>query len=185
MSQGCALLILGSKGQRSRSQCIDHWKWFMLHNCFPFTPIIMKLHIKTFHELRMCPLDFGVNRSKVKVTMYWFLKMVSFLSYLTPWNFTQRLPLSWGCALLILESKGQRSRWQCLDYWKWFKLHNCISLTPIIIKLHIKTPFELRMCSVDFGVKSSKVKVTMHWFLKMSFAHNCFIFTPIIMKLHT
>ena len=29
--------------KRSRSQFIDFWKWLMSHNCFPFTPIIMKL----------------------------------------------------------------------------------------------------------------------------------------------
>ena len=55
--------------QRSRSQCINYWKWFPAHNCFPFKPIIMKLHIQTPHEARMCPIDFEVKRSKVKVTM--------------------------------------------------------------------------------------------------------------------
>ena len=64
-----ALSILGSKDQRSRSQCIYNWKWFMSHNSFPFTPIIMKLLTKTPHEWRMCPKDFGVKRLKVKVTM--------------------------------------------------------------------------------------------------------------------
>ena len=46
---------------------------FPAHNCFPFTPIIMKLHMQTPHEARMCPIDFEVKRSKVKVTMhnYW------------------------------------------------------------------------------------------------------------------
>ena len=52
-------------------------KWFPTHNCFPFTPIIMKLHMQTPHESRMCPIDFEVKRSKVKVTMYKLLKMVS------------------------------------------------------------------------------------------------------------
>ena len=46
MSWERALLISAWKGQRSRSQCIDYWKWFMSHNCFPFTPFIMKLHTK-------------------------------------------------------------------------------------------------------------------------------------------
>ena len=55
--------------QRSRSQCINYRKWFRAHNCFPFTPIIMKLHMQTPHESRMCPIDFEVKRSKVKVTM--------------------------------------------------------------------------------------------------------------------
>ena len=42
---------------------------FPAHNCFPFTPIIMKLHMQTPHESRMCPINFEVKRSKVKVTM--------------------------------------------------------------------------------------------------------------------
>ena len=50
---------------------------FPAHNCFPFTPIIMKLHMQTPHESRMCPIDFEVKRSKVKVTMHKLLKMVS------------------------------------------------------------------------------------------------------------
>ena len=44
---------------------------------FPFTPIIMKLHMQTPYEARMCPIDFEVKRSKVKVTMHKLLKMVS------------------------------------------------------------------------------------------------------------
>ena len=50
---------------------------FPAHNCFPFTPIIMNLHMQTPHEARMCPIDFEVKRSKVKVTMHKLLKMVS------------------------------------------------------------------------------------------------------------
>ena len=50
---------------------------FPAHNCFPFTPIIMKLHMQTPHEARMCPIDFEVKRSKVKVTMHKLPKMVS------------------------------------------------------------------------------------------------------------
>ena len=77
MSQVCALWNLGSKGQRSRSQCKDYWKWFLVHNCFPFTPIFMKLHMQSPHESSMDPMDFGVKRSKVKVTMQGLLKKVS------------------------------------------------------------------------------------------------------------
>ena len=50
---------------------------FPAHNYFPFTPIIMKLHMQTPHEARMCPIYFEVKRSKVKVTMHKLLKMVS------------------------------------------------------------------------------------------------------------
>ena len=99
---------------------------FPAHNCFPFTPIIMKLHMQTPHEARMCPIDFEVKRSK-----------------------------------------GQRSRSQCINYWKWFPAHNCFPFTPIIMKLHMQTPHEARMCPIDFEVKRSKVKVTMHKLLKM------------------
>ena len=41
MSRGCALLILRSKGQRSRLQCIDKWKWLILYHhdhCLYDTP---------------------------------------------------------------------------------------------------------------------------------------------------
>ena len=38
------------------------------------TFIIMKLHMQTTHESRMCPIDFEVKRSKVKVTMHKLLK---------------------------------------------------------------------------------------------------------------
>ena len=41
----------------------------LAHNCFPFTPIFMKLHMQSPHELILDPMDFGVKRSKVKVTM--------------------------------------------------------------------------------------------------------------------
>ena len=74
MSRVWTLWTLGSKGQRSRSQCKDYWKWFLAHNCFPFTPIFMKLHIQSPHESSMDPMDFGVKRSKVKVTMQGLLK---------------------------------------------------------------------------------------------------------------
>ena len=80
---------------------------FPAHNCFPFTPIIMKLHMQTPHEARMRPIDFEV----------------------------------------------QRSRSQCINYWKWFPAHNCFPFTPIIMKLHMQTPHESRMCPIDFKVK--------------------------------
>ena len=87
MRQGCALWILRSKGQRSRSQCINYWKWFPAHNRFPFTPIIMKLHMQTRHEARMCPIDFRVKGSNVKVIVHWFQEMV--------WLFKISLTFTW------------------------------------------------------------------------------------------
>ena len=73
--------------------------WFPAHNCFPFTPIIMKLHMQTPHESRMCPIDFEVKRSKVKVTMHKLLKMVSgaqLLSLYTYHHETSRADSPWG-----------------------------------------------------------------------------------------
>ena len=76
MSQGCALLILRSKGQRSRSWRMVIWKWFPYDNWLCNQPMIMKLHTLTHHESRMCPIDFGVKRSTVKVMAHGYLKMV-------------------------------------------------------------------------------------------------------------
>ena len=76
MSQGCALLILRSKGQRSRSWRMVIWKWFPDDNWLCNQPMIMKLHTLTHHESRMCPIDFGVKRSTVKVMAHGYLKMV-------------------------------------------------------------------------------------------------------------
>ena len=77
MSRVWTLWTLGSKGQRSRSQYKDYWKRILAHNCFPFTHIFMKLHMQSPHESSMDPMDFGVKRSKVKVTMQGLLKIVS------------------------------------------------------------------------------------------------------------
>ena len=119
-SWGCAQLILRSKGQ-GHNAFIGNWRWLILHNSFVFSPIIMKLHIKTPYGLRMCPMDFEVKTS--------------------------------------------RSR--CIT--EIFFLHNCFPFTPIIVKLHTQSPIELKMCPIDFRVKRSKVKVTIHWLLKMVF----------------
>ena len=111
MSQGSSLLTSGSKGQRSRSLFIDFWKWLMLHNCFPLTPMIMKLHTKTPLEWRVCPIGVRVKRSKVKVTMQWLLFLwciTAFPLHLQSSNFTQRFPVSQEYALLILGLKTWR-----------------------------------------------------------------------------
>ena len=110
-SQGWALLTLGSKGQRSRSQFIDFRKWLMSHNCFPFAPIIMKLHTKCPLEWRVCPMGVRVKRSKVKVTMQWLLflwRITAFPFHLQSSNFSHRFPVSQEYALLILGFKTWR-----------------------------------------------------------------------------
>ena len=44
---------------RSRSQCIDYWKWFLAHNCFPFTFTIIKLLTHIPFKSRICLHDIG------------------------------------------------------------------------------------------------------------------------------
>ena len=75
MSQGWVRLTLGSKGQGHKAW--GEVKWFYAHNCFPFTPFLKKLQRHTPHESRMGPIDLGVKKSKVKVTMHRLGKMVS------------------------------------------------------------------------------------------------------------
>ena len=189
MSQGCALLILRSKGQRSRSWRMVIWKWFPDDNWLCNQPMIMKLHTLTPHESRMCPIDFWVKRSTVKVMAHGYLKMVhrnngcrfefvgvgggpvllqqyfqyAFICcpYMLPllfengfrtitdsvinlwsWNFIHLLTMSQGCALLILRSKGQRSRSWRMVIWKWFPDDNWLCNQPMIMKLHTLTPHE-------------------------------------------
>ena len=52
------------------SVCLSFPFGFPAHNCFPLTPIIMKLHIQTPHESRMCPIDFEVQRSRSQCINY-------------------------------------------------------------------------------------------------------------------
>ena len=152
-----------SKDQRSRSQCIDNWKWFMLHNWFPFTPTCSDL--SSWNFIQRLPWDEDVP--------YWFwghkvkgkghnalipenglCHIIAFPLHLSSWNFIQRLPMSWGCALWILGSKDQR--WSS-HYALITENGKCciiaFSFTPIIMKLYIKTPHESRMCPLDSGVK--------------------------------
>ena len=81
-----------------------------------------------------------------------------------------------------IDFEVQRSRSQCINYWKWFPAHNCFPFTPIIMKIHMQTPHEARMCPIDFEVQRSRSQCINYW--KWFPAHNCFPFTPIIMKLH-
>ena len=115
MSQGCALLILRSKGQRSRSWRMVIWKWFPDDNWLFNQPMIMKLHTLTHHESRMCPIDFEVKRVKGQGHGAWlfengFRTITDSVINQWSWNFIHLLTMSQGCALLILRSKGQRSR---------------------------------------------------------------------------
>ena len=53
----------------------------------------MKLHTLAPHESRICPIDFGVNRSKVKVIWHWWLKITDSVIHLWSWNFIHLLSL--------------------------------------------------------------------------------------------
>ena len=68
--------------------------------------------------------------------------------------------MSQGCALWMSESKCQRSRSQCSDYWKWFLAHNCCPFTSAIIKRHAQIPCESRICLTDIGVKNLR---SLNW----------------------
>ena len=126
----------------------------MSHNCFPFTPIIMKLHTKTPHESRMCTMDFGVkgHRSRSQCIDYWkCLKSHNcfpFTPIIMKLNTKTHLmrPMDFG---------GQRLRSQCSDYWKWILAHNCLPFISAIIKLHAQIPCESRVCLNDIGVKKT------------------------------
>ena len=100
-------------GQKVKVTMHELPKMFMPHNCYPFTPIIMKLH-------------------------------------------TQPLPMSRGCALLILGSKGQRTRSQCIDYWKRCISHNCYPFTLIIMKLHTQTHMSWWFVILILGSKGQR-----------------------------
>ena len=58
------------------------------------------------------------------------------------WNFIHLLTMSQGCALLILRSKGQRSRSWRMVIWKWFPDDNWLCYQPMMMKLHTLTPHE-------------------------------------------
>ena len=179
MSQGCALLIFRSKGQRSRSWRMVIWKWFPDDNWLCNQPMIMKLHTLTPHEF------VGVGGGPVLLQQYFqyaficcpymlpllfengFRTITDSVINLWSWNFIHLLTMSQGCALLILKSKGQRSRSWRMVIWKWFPDDNWLCNQPMIMKLHTLTHHESRMRPIDFELKRSKVKVMAHGYLKI------------------
>ena len=212
MSQGCALLILRSKGQRSRSWRMVIWKWFPDDNWLCNQPMIMKTSYTYSPWVKDVPYWFWGQKvngpSSWRMVIFWKWSteiMVADLNllgsvgdlycfsnyfqyaficcpYMLPllfengfrtitdsvinqwsWNFIHLLTMSQGCALLILRSKGQRSRsWRMVIFWKWFPDDNWLCNQPMIMKLHTLTHHESRMRPIDFAVKRSKVKVMAH-----------------------
>ena len=66
MNEGFAYWFLTQKvkGQVHNALIIENG--LLLHNCFPYANIITKLHTKTPHESRMCPMGFGGQKVKGK-----------------------------------------------------------------------------------------------------------------------
>ena len=147
MSQGCALLILRSKGQRSKSWRMVIWKWFPDDNWLCNQPMIMKLHTLTPHEF------VGVGGGPVLLQQYFqyaficcpymlpllfengFRTITDSVINLWSWNFIHLLTMSQGCALSILRSKGQgHGAWlfengfrtitdSVINQWSWNFIH--------------------------------------------------------------
>ena len=159
ISQGYALLILRSKGQRPRSRDMVNYKWFPDYNWLCNQPTVMKLHTHAPHESRMCPIDFEVQRWRSWGNDDWkcFLDWNWLCNQheTVIWNFIHLLPMSQGCALLISGSKGQRSRSWRISVWKRFLDHKwlCNPYPLMIMKLHTPSPYKWRMCLIDFGVQ--------------------------------
>ena len=174
--------------QRSTSKCIDNWKWFISHNCFPFTHIIMNFiqRLPMSGGCALLILGFKGEVHHASITENELCCIIAFPLHVSSWDFIQIIHMSWVYVLLILGSKSQRSKSKCIDYWKWFTkcmLHNCFPFTHIIMKLHTKTPYEFRMCLLDFGVQ--RLRSQCIDFLKWLFAHNCIPFPANLMKHHT
>ena len=110
---------------------------------------MMILHICVDHDPERISIDFGVKRSKGKVifglwTFYHFHTITPFPFGIHWWYFTHVLAMIRGRPLLILGSKGKRSRsyWtlssllflhdNSISFWHTMMiLHACIILTMI------------------------------------------------------
>ena len=99
--------------QRSSSQCIGYWKWFMSHNWFPFTPIIMKFAHRLPMSWGYATLIFGSKGLRLNVTQcieyrYWKQFMLHDCSSFTPW---------WA-TIMKLHTQTPDELWMCfIDFW--------------------------------------------------------------------
>ena len=104
MSQGCALFIFGSKGQRSGSQHIDYRKRFMSHNCFPFTLSSWNFtyRLTMSQGCTLVILGSKCQRSRSKciylITENSNWHIIALPLHIQSWNFTHRLHISQGYA---------------------------------------------------------------------------------------
>ena len=166
MSQGCALVILGSN-----VKVIMDWllKMVIKHNSFSFSPtcINIKLHTETTNESRIDVRVTGLRSRSQCIDVWNCFWLIIALPYTTIIKLHMKTSNKSVMCPIDLGSKSQRSRSQCGDYWELFMVHNCFHFIPIIMKLHTQTPHESRMSSINFGVKRAKIKVTIHWCLEM------------------
>ena len=97
----------------------------------------VKLGRHVNHDERMNPIDFGGQRSKVKVTMdIYGNKLVNTIVTkplcISLSNLADMLTMVRGWTLLILEVRGQRSRSQWtymeISLWTWKLLNRCVLL---------------------------------------------------------
>ena len=146
--------------------------------------IVMKFHRLTHHELRICPIGFGVKRSRSQCIDYWklfmshncfpFTPIIMKLLTQTPHEFSM-CPIDFldqkvkgqGHNALITENSlcciialpllpGDPPSWNSIA---WF-----LSLyTYHHESAHTDSPW---VEGVPFQFMDSKVKVTMHWLLK-------------------
>ena len=130
-----------------------------MHNCFPFTPILMKVYRYTPNESRMGP-DIGVKRSKVKITKKKFIDFWKWLMSHNCFPFTPiimklhtKTPLEWRVCPMGVGVKRSKVK-VTMQWWLFFMAYNCFSFTSAIIKLHAQIPCESRICLTDIGVKN-------------------------------
>ena len=115
MSQGCTLLILRSKGQRSRSWGLVNCKWFPDYNWLCKSTYVHETSYTYSPWVKDTPYWIWGQKVKGQGHGAWlivngFLTITDSVINLWSWNFIHMLPMSQGCTLLILRSKGQRSR---------------------------------------------------------------------------
>ena len=101
MSQGLVQWTLGSTGQRSRSQCIDIWKWFMLHNPF----------LSSWKFTHRLPMSWGYSLSisglkgqghNAWITENGNLHIIAFSLHIQSWNFAHRFPMNQRYAYILV-----------------------------------------------------------------------------------
>ena len=146
-------------GQRSRSQCIDSGKCYFAHNCLPFKKLSSwSFTWRLFFWVEDVPYLYLGQKVKgqghnTSIPENHFLHIIAFPLQLSSWNFTQRFPLSKGCALFTSCQKVKDQGHNALIPDNHFL---CIIAFPLhlkIMKLYTQTSHELRMCPIDVIVK--------------------------------